>query len=474
MAAPTTLEILMRPQGYILGEYMRSRARCTFIMGPLGSGKTYQSAQKVLTLMCEQAPNSKRERKTRFYAVRNTYPDLLSTTVKDWLDLFGDLGQYKGGGMEAPTHYLDFWLPDETRVVAEMVFMALDREDAVKKLRGAQVTGFWLNEIKELQKPIVDMADLRHGRYPSLADGGATWHGMIGDTNAPEHGHWYYQLAQNVRPDGWEFYKQPGGVLRSGKNTDGSVIWSANLQAENLSNLPSDYYIRGMAGKSDEWIACNLANEYSNLVEGAYYAAQMSGLRAAGRITEVPYDPGLPVNTFWDLGRSDAMCIWFHQLAPGGANRLIDYHTGVNAGFDVYAKMLREKKYHYGTHVMPHDTSVRDLGPGSLSRKEHAEALGITPISVAKRPRNIDEVLDGIESTRRFLAQCWIDETKCALGISALDNYRREWDSATGKFKPNPCHDWASDGADALRTGATGFVAAQYVSERELYPECVA
>lgn len=465
-----TIEIRMKPQGKVLGEYMRSRARVTMIRGPLGSGKTYQSCQKLLALMCEQAPDSLGLRKTRFYAVRNTYPDLMTTTVKDWLELFGDLGEFKGGGSEPPTHRLFFLLPDGTKVKSEMVFLALDREDSVKKLRGAQVTGFWLNEVKELRKPLIDMADLRHGRYPSATDGGPTWHGMIGDTNAPEHGHWYYQLAENDKPEGWEFYTQPGGVIRDGTHMDGRVRWKPNPDAENINNLPEGYYSRGMAAKSDEWIASNLANEYGCYIEGAYYATQMAALRAAGKITEVPYDPGLPVNTFWDLGRSDYMAIWFHQRV-GTSNRLIDYYQGVGAGFDVYAKLLKDRGYVYGNHYMPHDTAVRDLGPGSLSRKEHAENLGIRPVHVVKRPKNIEEVLDGIEAVRRFLASCWIDETTCAEGLRSLDNYRREFDDVIGKFKASPLHNFASDGADALRTGATGFVQESYVRESDLYPE---
>jgi hypothetical protein len=464
------IEIQMRPQGATLARYMASRARVSFIMGPLGSGKTYQSAQKMLTLMAEQEPNAQGIRKTRWYAVRNTYPDLMSTTVKDWMDLFGDLGKFKGGGSEPPSHAPDFWLPDGTRVQADLVFLALDREDAVKKLRGAQVTGFWLNEVKELRKPVIDMADLRHGRYPSPADGvGPTWHGMIGDTNAPEHGHWYYELAEQDRPAGWEFFRQPGGVMRSGKLANGRVRWVPNVLAENMDNLPPGYYINGMAGKADEWIASNLANEYGSYIEGAYYAVQMAYLREKGRICEVPYDPGVPVNTFWDLGRSDAMAIWFHQRV-GASNRLIDYIQGVNAGFDVYAREMKDRRYNYGRHYMPHDVAVRDLGPGSKSRQEHAESAGIRPVVKVLRARNIEEVLDGIETTRRFLASCWIDQTSCMQGIKALDNYHREFDEVSQRFKASPAH-LGSDGADSLRTGAVGFAVDNDFREADLYPE---
>lgn len=259
------VEYMTKPQGAVLAEYANSWERVEFIMGPLGSGKTVQSCQKIFDAACFQEPNSEGVRLTRFVAVRNTYPDLTSTTIKDWIELYGGLGRYVGGGLEPPTHHLDFDLEDGTQVKSQVVFLALDRADAVKKLRGMQCTGFWLNEVKELDKAIVDMADLRHGRYPSKAAGGInpTWHGMIGDTNAPDEDHWYYKLAEEVKPEGWRFHRQAGGVIAIG---DGK--YAPNPNAENIHNLPEGYYVRGMQGKSEDWIKVNLANEYGYVSSG--------------------------------------------------------------------------------------------------------------------------------------------------------------------------------------------------------------
>ena len=171
-------------------------------MGPLGPAKTVTSCQKLMQAMINQEPNPQEIRPTRFYAIRNTYSDLLTTTAKDWLELYRELGSYAEGSKKPPIHTLDFDLEEGTTVNSEVVFLALERPDHIKKLRGSQVTAFWLNEIKELHKAVVDMADLRHGRYPSMAAGGVnpTWHGMIGDTNAPDEDHLYYDLAEKVHP----------------------------------------------------------------------------------------------------------------------------------------------------------------------------------------------------------------------------------------------------------------------------------
>lgn len=319
----------MKAQGKTLDAYMRSRARVSFIMGPVGSGKTFQSCQKILTLMCEQAANGDGIRRTRFYAVRNTYPDLLSTTVKDWLDLFGDLGKFKGGGMEPPTHDIRFALPDGTIVESEMVFIALDRADSVKKLRGSQVTGFWLNEVKELPKAVIDMADLRHGRYPSAMDGGPTWHGMIGDTNAPDDDHWYYDLAEQQQPDGWEFFRQPGGLINSGLSREGGIIWRENPLAENVSNLPPGYYIRGMQGKADSWIGVNLANEYGTSFDGKAVYPEYNDSIHVSREELKPYR-GIPIILAWDFGLTPSCII--SQISRRGQWRVLDEICGEDVG----------------------------------------------------------------------------------------------------------------------------------------------
>lgn len=193
-------------------------------------------------------------------------------------------------------------------------------------------------------------------------------------------------------------------------------------------------------------------------IDGAFYGPQMTRLRNNGRITNVPWEPNLPVNTFWDLGMNDSMTIWFHQR-HGLENRLIDFYQNSGEGIQHYAKVLKDREYSYGTHYMPHDISVRELGNNGISRQEAAEGLGIRPIVKVQRPKNADEVLDGIETVRGFLATCWIDEQKCAEGIRALDNYQKEWDEGAGTWKRGPLHNWASHGADGLRTGATGFIA---------------
>jgi len=272
--AQRTIELRTRPPGQVLRRFWQSSARVQCLQGPLGSAKTFTVIQKILRLMTEQAPNTEGVRPTRWLAIRNTYLDLADTTIRDWRQLLGDLGQFRGGGSAGPPeHQLRFSLEDGTRVESDIIFLALDREDDVRKLRGTQITGAWCNEMRELPKGVVDLLDLRHGRYPAREVCGinCSWHGVMGDYNAPDDDHWLCRI-QDEAPEGWEFFVQPGGLIRGGRLPNGRVDWRPNPEHENRASLaekyPNGYYIQGATGKSDPWIAVNLANERGLTFDG--------------------------------------------------------------------------------------------------------------------------------------------------------------------------------------------------------------
>lgn len=187
-------------------------------------------------------------------------------------------------------------------------------------------------------------------------------------------------------------------------------------------------------------------------VEGAYYGAHLIQAEKDGRICGVPYEPTVPVNTYWDLGIDDSMTIWFVQ-AVGREVRVIDYEENSGEGFLFYAKLLRDKPYMYGEHWMPHDIEVRELTNGK-PRKTTAESMGIKPIRVARR---IGDKEDGIEAVRNILPRCWFDEKKCERGLNALRSYQKVYDDKNMVYKTTPLHNWASHAADGFQTLAISF-----------------
>ena len=189
-------------------------------------------------------------------------------------------------------------------------------------------------------------------------------------------------------------------------------------------------------------------------IPGAYYSKQIAAARADKRIGFVPIEPMLQVHTFWDLGISDAMTIWFVQ-AVGKEIRLINYYEHNNEGMDHYVRYLdtfkAEHGITYGEHYAPHDIEVRELTTGK-SRRDTAREMGINFRVV---PQHL--VADGIEAVRRIFPRLWFDEKRCETGVACVASYHREWDDKHQVYKDSPVHDWASHGADALRMLAMGW-----------------
>lgn len=185
-------------------------------------------------------------------------------------------------------------------------------------------------------------------------------------------------------------------------------------------------------------------------IQGAYYAKLLQTAEAEKRIGRVPYDPRLQVSTAWDLGIGDSTAIWFAQQT-GLETRIIDYYESSGVGLDHYAKVLKEKPYVYGDHILPHDAEVKELGTGR-SRVETLASLGIKSRVLAAQ-----SVEDGINAARLLIPRCWFDETKCARGLEALRQYRTEFDEKLKTFKNRPLHDWTSHAADAFRYLAMGI-----------------
>jgi hypothetical protein len=74
----------------------------------------------------------------------------------------------------------------------------------------------------------------------------------------------------------------------------------------------------------------------------------------------------------------------------------------------------------------------------------------------------------GIQATRAMLGRMVFDAVKCERGIDTLTQYHYEWDEKRRDLTAKPTHDWASHGADALRTG---IGAKEFKRERPPLPE---
>lgn len=191
---------------------------------------------------------------------------------------------------------------------------------------------------------------------------------------------------------------------------------------------------------------------FSAGLPGAYYAKLLDNAETEGRIGFVPYDPQRQVHTAWDLGRNDATAIWFAQWNGTGWD-LIDYYANTSVGIDHYVKVIKDKPYNYGEHLLPHDAENEQLVSTTGSIAETVEGMGLSGVRVVPRTKS---VANDINEVRQVIPTCRFDKEKTEKGVDALRSYRREWDEKLRAYRDKPLHDWASDPADAFRTLAIG------------------
>lgn len=178
---------------------------------------------------------------------------------------------------------------------------------------------------------------------------------------------------------------------------------------------------------------------------GSYYAKYLNQMEIGGRIDIVPWESGFPVHTAWDLGMRDQTVILFFQVI-GQTIRLIDCYENSDVGLEHYINIVQSKPYTWGKHIAPHDIRVRDYTGGGKSRWDKAHDLGIK-FNLAPKM----SIIDGIEVVRSHLNKMWIDRKNCSRLVTALRDYRKEYDSLNKVYKQHPLHDRNSNWADAMR-----------------------
>ena len=236
-----------------------------------------------------------------------------------------------------------------------------------------------------------------------------------------------------------EWFHHAQGIDKTLAEEDGDVVDNLRQALEDDKKLV-EQGIMEQDEFDQEW---NISFEAS--IKGAYYGTQIARLREDGRLTKVPYDENLPVQTWWDLGVGDATAILFFQQYRDEW-RMIDAYEASGESLHAFVKVLQDKGYLYSMHHFPHDAKVRELSTGK-TRLEIAKRLGIRPTRlVPKLP--ID---DGINAVRMNFPKLWIDEEKCSEFIDKLSQYRKSYDSKGDTYKTRPVHDHTSNYADALR-----------------------
>ena len=339
-----------------VAKFFNSKGFVRGLMGPVGSGKSYACCAEIFRRAVQQKPSPKDGIKySRWAIVRNTHPMLRTTTLKTWLELLPE-GTWGDVKYSPPiTHHIKLPSRDGAAGIdMEVIFLALDEPKDVRKLLSLELTGAWVNECRELPKAVIDGLTHRVGRYPTKADGGASWHGIILDTNPMDDDHWYYKVAEKNKPGGrfaWEFFRQPGGVLEvpleklpkdmpeaQGYTHQAGKWWKTNKKAENLGNLPNGYYDQLLGGKNLDWIRCYAEGKYTFVQEGRPVWPEYNDELMA---TDLEVEKNVPIQIGIDFGLTPAAI--FAQRLPNNRWHVLHELVTFDMGLERFCSMLKSE-----------------------------------------------------------------------------------------------------------------------------------
>ena len=428
-------------------------------MGPIGSAKSTAMCWELFRRACEQEPwGSDNVRRSRYLIVRNTYKELQDTTWQTWNMWFGAYSRLNQARMVAR-----FTPPkvEGHKVECDLYFRALDRPDHVKNLLSLEIGAAWVNEARELPFTIIEAIDDRIGRYPpaGVTDRATQWRGLLMDTNPPDFESWWYRLCEEDRPSGWQFFIQPGGVLkRHGE-------WMPNPNAENLENLEDQYYETRMQGKTDDHISVYYGNQYGYTSDGKPVFEDYSDALhvRAGR-----FDPSLDLIRGWDFGLTPA-CVFAQQLRSGHVQVLAEMQAK-RAGIESFGEDVKRRTL----ELFPDCEQLLDVGDPSgefgkdTEQAEHTafgilHAMGIDMIPQSNDlTMRLGAVRHGLTRIVDGVPLLTIDPT-CTLLRKALarDYQLRRKLVGTDRYSEKPEKGPASHIADALQyvcSEAFGYV----------------
>ena len=373
-----------------LKKFALDNSRVRMCMGPFGSAKSSACVMEIIRRANEQTPGPDGIRRSRWGVVRNSYTQLKDTTIKTFHDWFPPklFGEYR----VTDHSYLITKFPG---VHLEVLFRALDRPDQVSNLLSLELTGAWFNEAREIPITIIDAMDGRIGRYPSGRDGGASWYGMIFDSNPPDEDSTLYKRFEIIRPDNWKIFKQPSGL---------------SVHAENTKHLPKDYYKNLAKGKDEMYKRIYIDGQYGYLVSGKpVFQSFRDNIHVAPHQLEP--QKGLDVLCGFDFGLQPSCII--AQITPLGQLRILDELVSDGMGLRQFCEnqllpLLRLK--YFGMNVMgfgdPSGTSRAPTDESTCFEVLQSPEVGLR--NVVPAPTNA--ILPRVAAVENFLNRMYAGE----------------------------------------------------------------
>lgn len=394
----------------------------------------------------EQEPDPKTGiRRTRFAIVRNTLPQLLTTSAKTIQQMLRGIVQWEA-------QYKTFWVRMDN-IESEWILLPLDTPDNVDRLLSLDLTAVWLSELRELPPQILLDALSRCGRFPAMSDGGPTWYGAIGETNSfNEDSPWNQILEDKVLmdkplPDTWDYFIQPG---------------ARDPGAENRENLVPGYYEDLITSNSAAWVEQYVDNRISPSLSGeAVYRNSFIRTFHVAKQQLLPI-PGTLIVIGMDFGRNPAAII--SQLDPRGRLVVLDEAMETGMGVEQFIiKTLRPLLAHPKYSRLP----VGIVGdPSGVARGQVGEESvfkALTRLGFASQPAMTNLIDPRLRAVEKWLLQsrdggpALLISPHCEKLITAFASRYRYAKLKSGELHPLPekKHPW-SDLSDAMQYAALG------------------
>ena len=223
-----------------------------------------------------------------------------------------------------------------------------------------------------------------------------------------------------------------------------------------------------ISNKEEAWIQ---QEYYCSFTEAASGYVYMNNIKAAyddKRIGFHPLNKNYPVDTGWDVGRSDGTAIWFSQKIDDKIN-IINFYMDAHKDPADYAVVLKNFGYQYGRHFFPHDATHVRMGAPTI-QKCFEEAF--TNFKVVGDLVSVDygKVMPAVQIIKHKFPQISFHEMDTITGIRHLENYAEKINGEgfrTGSF----VHDENSHPADAFRILVIGYEQDPFGASNDIYSE---
>ncbi len=275
------------------------------IMGPRGSSKSSGCCAEPLFSTYLSSPCSDGVKRSRWLIGRDTYPQLKTTTIKTFIQWFGfDELEFRIVFDSPICAYLNFF-DGEAFCSIEFLFISFDDEKSVRKALSLELSGAYFNEGASIPTSVLEQIRGSIGRFPSQMDrikDGYYWHGMIIDTNSfPDYHPFHTKFVGDKFPN-HAFYLQPGGMIEVERGK-----FEVNILAENLPNLPKNYYENMAEGASLSFIRTQICNQFGYHEENKPVHPEYS--KDVHSIDFIDYDPMHPIMLGLDYGGTNAVLV---------------------------------------------------------------------------------------------------------------------------------------------------------------------